>query len=442
MSQSKTLLKTPVLKVEGTGITPRNEDLDIMTTTSSRPSSGSIHSDESKSVFSGDAYNVVQSVISMNRALEGQIDALRLRLDIEDKHHTSEKEKIRQEKEQEIGTKEQQIEELRDSMTNRDERISLLVKAGNEKDNVIQEKINELNELKKLVGQSEDYANNLKKQVRKLREERKHLESDTLYKEQNAEINNLKQQIKVLKHTIVAMEDELKRAKHIIDQQNVKIMEIEGFQKGMQKKFKEELDKATKAMRQEVERMREVMNQNYEEMKTMREQNKEMSNDVKDIKQLLMHGNALVEVPSQLTRQYSHIPHRPNSQLNIHQMIVPNTARTPNNPKTIVTAARRSVDQISINMNSRARQASPGPNRASPGPNRATLSRAGFRAPIGGTAKSAGVKAHGNHQTNFPALPSDTKDKKEWIPGWQSDSREMGKVKSSTNVLCPKTNKR
>ena len=401
-------------------------------TPTSRPSSASALSEETKSVISGDAYNVVQSVMSMNRNLEGQIDALRLRLDIEDKHHTNEKEKIRQDKNQEIGVKEQQIEELKDSMTNRDERIALLVKAGSEKDNIIQEKINELNELRKLVSQSEDYANNLRKQVRKLREERKHLESDTLYKEQNAEINNLKQQIKVLKHTIVAMEEELQRAKNIIDQQNVKIMEIEGFQKGMQNRFKEELDKATKAMRQEVERMREVMNQNYEEMKTMREQNKEMSNDVKDIKNMLMQGNAVGDSPSQLTRQYSHIPQRPNSQLNIHQMVVPNTARTPHNPKSIVSAARRSVDQISINMNSRTRQPSPGPNRAS-------LSRTGFRGPVGGTAKPAGLKAHGNNQTNFPALTSDTKDKKEWIPGWQSDSREMGKVKGSTNVLCPKT---
>nr|KAG5702194.1 hypothetical protein BaRGS_033906 [Batillaria attramentaria] len=266
-------------------------------TTSSRVSMAS-DDDGTPRMEDGEAYTMLQGVVSMNKVLEGQIEALRLRLQVEEKQHKDDKGKLTKEKDAVIKGKETEIEDLKDSLVNREERIQTLVRASEEKDRTIQSKVSEIDELKKLVKQTEDYAHKLHKQIGRVRDERKALETDTLYREQNTEIARLSEELSALKQRLSDMEQELKRAAKIIEEQNTKIKQFEQEKGSVQTKFREELDKATKAMRQEVERMREVMRQNYEEMRTLRDQNQQMHSDVKDIKELLMRGKVTPRYPT------------------------------------------------------------------------------------------------------------------------------------------------
>lgn len=237
-----------------------------------------------------EAVGVLETVINMNKALEQQIDALRMRLTVEAKNHDTEKHNIIKEKEREIDKKEDEINELKDSLVRRDERVNMLVRDGHDKDYQIQQKEKEISDLKELVKQTEGYAEQLQKRVGRLKDDKNKLESDTGYKEQNEEIRKLKHEIASMKDKVTSMERELGRAKIVIDQQSTKIKGLESEKGAISEKFKEELERASKAMRSEVERMREVMKQQYMEMRNLREQNIEISSDVRDIKDILLKG--------------------------------------------------------------------------------------------------------------------------------------------------------
>jgi len=237
-----------------------------------------------------EAVNVLETVIGMNKALEQQIDALRMRLGVEAKNFEQEKYKIVQKKEKELNKKEDEINDLKDSLVNRDDRISTLVREGNQKDHHIREKEQEIKDLRDLVKQTEDYAEQLQKRVEKLRVDKHKLQSDDLYKEQDSEIQKLRKEIGSMKDKVNSMEKELSKARHVIDQQDTKIRGLENEKGAISAKFKEELERASRAMRTEVERMREVMKQQYEEMRNLREQNCEISSDVRDIKDILLKG--------------------------------------------------------------------------------------------------------------------------------------------------------
>ncbi|XP_045160428.2 chromosome partition protein Smc-like isoform X2 [Mercenaria mercenaria] len=237
-----------------------------------------------------EAVGVLETVINMNKALEQQIDALRMRLTVEAKNHDTEKYKIIKEKERELDKKEDEIIDLKDSLVHRDERVTVLVKEGHEKDFQIQQKEKEINDLKELVKQTEGYAEQLQKRVGRLKDDKNKLESDSAYKEQSEEIRKLKHEIVSMKEKVASMERELGRARLVIDQQNTKIKGLEAEKGAISEKFKEELERAGRAMRSEVERMREVMKQQYMEMRNLREQNFEISSDVRDIKDILLKG--------------------------------------------------------------------------------------------------------------------------------------------------------
>ncbi|XP_060556463.1 chromosome partition protein Smc-like isoform X1 [Ruditapes philippinarum] len=237
-----------------------------------------------------EAVGVLETVINMNKALEQQIDTLRMRLTVESKNHDTEKYKIIKEKEKEIDKKESEIDDLKDSLVHRDERVTCLVKEAQVKDFQIQQKEKEINDLKELVKQTEGYAEQLQKRVGRLKDDKHKLETETGYKEQSEEIRKLKHEIVSMKEKVTIMEKELGKARNIIDQQNTKISGMEAEKGAMSEKFKEELERASKAMRSEVERMREVMKQQYMEMRNLREQNIEISSDVRDIKDILLNG--------------------------------------------------------------------------------------------------------------------------------------------------------
>lgn len=237
-----------------------------------------------------EAVGVLETVINMNKALEQQIDALRMRLTVESKNHDAEKRNIIQEKEKALDKKEEEINDLKDSLVRREDRISALAKDGVQKDTAILQKEKEIVQLKDLVKQTESYAEQLQKRIGKLRNDHHKLDSDSGLKEQNDEMRQLKQEIASMKDKISSMEKELGKARNVIDQQNSKIKGLESEKGALSEKFKEELERAGRAMRSEVERMREVMKQQYVEMRNLREQNIEISSDVRDIKDILLKG--------------------------------------------------------------------------------------------------------------------------------------------------------
>ena len=236
-----------------------------------------------------DALGVLETVISMNKTLEHQVETLRLRIDVEEKQHQKEKQKLLSEKETELQQREKEIDNLRESVFNREDRIDVLLSEKEEQETEISEKMGEIDDLRELVMQTEGHTDKLSKKITKLKSEKRLLESDAVYKQQNDEIRKLKNELAQVKDKLNAMETELVRAKNVIEQQNKKIKSIEFEKNDMNNRFKIELEKASKAMRLEVERMREVMKQQYEEMKGLREQNQEISSDVRDIKELLLN---------------------------------------------------------------------------------------------------------------------------------------------------------
>lgn len=292
------------LGIQGKGLGSRVPEIEIPTRSlspstlssplsSSRPSTGNTNDPgEPIGAFSvpPEAIGVLETVINLNKTLEHQIEALRIRIDVAAKQHEQEKKMILTEKEKEIQKKEMEITELRGSVTNREERIDVLVNEKDDQDQQISDKMDEISSLRELVQQTEDYADRLSKKVGKLREVKRHLESDTAYKLQSEDIRKLKHELNAMKDRLGSMESELLRARNVIEQQSRKIKILEFEKSEMNIKFREELEKASKAMRQEVERMREVMKQHYEEMRNLREQNKEISNDVRDIKDILLNN--------------------------------------------------------------------------------------------------------------------------------------------------------
>ncbi|KAK3591248.1 hypothetical protein CHS0354_010614 [Potamilus streckersoni] len=244
-----------------------------------------------------EAVSVLETVINMNKTLEQQIDALRIRLNVESKQHDTERRKIIGEKDKELNKKESEVQDLRDSLLKREDRIKVLVGKCDEKDRYIEERVQEINGLKALVKQTEDYANELQKKAEKLRVQKQKLESDGVYKEQNEEIRKLRHELVEMKDKLASMEKELARARNIMEQQNTKIRTMEVEKNDMHTKFREDLDKASRAMRMEVERMREVMKQQYEEMRNLREQNLEICGDVREIKDMLMNKNQATPSP-------------------------------------------------------------------------------------------------------------------------------------------------
>ncbi|KAK3089203.1 hypothetical protein FSP39_001693 [Pinctada imbricata] len=235
-----------------------------------------------------EAMGVLETVVNMNRTLEHQIDALRLKIDVDAKQYDMDRKKIVHDKDKQIKVKQTEIEILKATVRDREGKIKVLESQNDEKDSEIQDKLEEIQDLKAVVEQTEDYAGKLSKKLDKLKLEKKHLESDSVYKQQNEEIRRLRHELVAVRDKLIAMEKELNRAKHVIEQQGHKIKLLEFEKSEMNARFKDELEKASRAMRQEVERMREVMKAQYEEMRNLREQNKEISNDVRDIKDLLL----------------------------------------------------------------------------------------------------------------------------------------------------------
>lgn len=336
----------------------------------SRPSTASGDSLEnaiSSFTMPPEAVSVLESVIGMNKALEQQIDALRMRLTVETKNHDNELQKVKSQNETDLEKKEDEINDLKDSLVNRETRISRLVREGNEKEFQIKQKEKEIDDLKDLVKQTEDYADQLQKQVGKLRGDRHKLESDGVYKEQTEEIVKLRGELSSMREKISSMEKEFTKARTVIDEQSDKIKGLEAEKGAISERFKEELEKASRAMRSEVERMREVMKQQYIEMRNLREQNVNISSDVRDIKDILLKGTVKPELdvnPKEKEKiDVNHLDFkspRPVQKSPNYGMRAPMTSRAGFPPKANVTVRASVPSTKVVNRTASNQMAGPG----------------------------------------------------------------------------------
>lgn len=94
-------------------------------------------------------------------------------MQVEEKQHRDDKGKLKNEKDKIIAAKETEIEDLKDSLVSREERIQMLVRASEEKDRTIKSKVGEIENLKQLVKQTEEYADKLHRQIGRVREDKK-----------------------------------------------------------------------------------------------------------------------------------------------------------------------------------------------------------------------------------------------------------------------------
>ncbi|CAL1540848.1 unnamed protein product [Lymnaea stagnalis] len=282
----QTLLVPQSLKIKGRGLSPQPpllvtsaEDITMSSISTSRSSM----SDDDSTSHKSEDYTVLDGVREMNQILVRQIETLRLKIKVDENNYQSSRAHLEENKERELQRKDSEIEDLRESVTSRDEQINKLMKASQEKDRAILSKSAEIDDLKKMVRQTKEYAQKIKRQVGQIRNHKEKLEADPLYKEQNETIVKLNEELDLLKDKLETMEQELARAMKVIEQQEEKLRNIDSDKVAMQKQFREDLDKATKSMKQEVARMGAVMHQNHEEMKNLSQQNKSMHDDVRFI---------------------------------------------------------------------------------------------------------------------------------------------------------------
>ena len=166
--ESKMEDKNP-FKVTGKGYTkdqqPRNDPSNLSSPqSSSRPLSRTTTDSDDICEFGEplgsfqlptEAMELLQNVMRVNKDLDEQVVALRLRIDVEQKNQEAERKKAIQEKDRHLKVKEHEIGELTESISVRDYRIRHLNKEKEEQSQELLEKIDEIAELKCLVEQTE-----------------------------------------------------------------------------------------------------------------------------------------------------------------------------------------------------------------------------------------------------------------------------------------------
>ncbi|KAL5016673.1 hypothetical protein ScPMuIL_006262 [Solemya velum] len=211
-------------------------------------------------------------LMEMNRTLEMQIEALRLRLDFDAKHHENEKAAIVAERDSQVKEKDDEIEALRDLLLSKDEKLQNILRETQSKSENILEMQMQVDELRNDVNYAKDYSTELQKELASMQDQKNRLENGNAYKDKEHEICMLETGINELKTSMSMLLRELEKAKQTITTQNSRIRYLENDKRNIQLKFKEEILKATQTMRHEIEKMRDVMNGQWREMKYLREQ--------------------------------------------------------------------------------------------------------------------------------------------------------------------------
>ncbi|KAJ8306479.1 hypothetical protein KUTeg_017024 [Tegillarca granosa] len=232
--------------------------------------------------------SLIEQLLELNKNLEQQIDTLRLRLEVDAKHHEEAKKVVVSENDHKLKQKDKEIETLKDEVKKKGERIDRLTIDNEEKDKEISELQRQIQEMKKEVENAQMSAGDLRRELTTLHHRNRRLECGSAYGDKDRKINALTREVDELRTNLAILEKELEKAREVISTQGSKLRLFENDKVNMQIKFKGELAKVSHSMRLEIEKMRDVMSSQWQEMKSLREQNAEMSRDIKEIRDLLV----------------------------------------------------------------------------------------------------------------------------------------------------------
>ena len=100
-------------------------------------------------------------------------------------------------------------------------------------------------------------------QMSALTREKEKLEREGVFGDKELEMLALRKEVSDLKYNLTMLEEELSKARDLIDTQGNKLKLVDSDKKSLQFKFKEELARVSHSMRMEVERMRDVMKKQW-----------------------------------------------------------------------------------------------------------------------------------------------------------------------------------
>ncbi|KAH9500285.1 hypothetical protein Btru_073624 [Bulinus truncatus] len=283
MMSGKTLPVPGLLSIQGLGISPQPSY-----TEDGALSRSSTSEDDDNFSDHGPEFTVLDGVKQMNDILVKQIETLRLKIREDENNFQATKASLIESKEIEVQKRDQDIDDLQESLTCRGHEVRKLQRENEEKERIIARQFAEIEDLKQLVKQTKEYARKINRQVGKIKAEKEKLESDPIYKQQNEEIEKLNAEVELLKDRLSTVELEINRALKVIEQQTEKVNAYEQERIAMHERLQQDLEGSKKSMMQEVERMQEVMSQNCEEIRNINEQNLQMQNDVVAIKAMLI----------------------------------------------------------------------------------------------------------------------------------------------------------
>ncbi|XP_076440640.1 uncharacterized protein LOC143280047 [Babylonia areolata] len=235
-------------------------------------------------------FSMVDQVMVVNRSLVQQIDALRLRLQVDSRHHESTRSQLQQDADHKLQTRDQQIAGLKEELRHKEVAVKSLTEENHMKRSEIHSLQHTINALQKDVEDSKVYVDDIQKNLSILQEEKEKLESGVAYREKEELIHRLNNEVQELRGNLSQLERELYKAKEVIATQGSKLRHLEHEKHNIHIKFKEELARANQTMRHEVEKMRDVMKSQWEEMRVLRQQNEGMRTDIKEIKDMLLGG--------------------------------------------------------------------------------------------------------------------------------------------------------
>ncbi|KAH9500284.1 hypothetical protein Btru_073623 [Bulinus truncatus] len=255
--------------------------------------------------------SAVDQVMEINRKLVAQIETLRLKVEVDTRHHEKTTKSLKGDKESTLQTRDTEIDNLKNDLKKKDDTVKLLVEDNAKKGSEIKRLQDHIDELKEDVRISQLYADEIQKQLDQLKTDKNNLTSGAAYKEKDEDIKALQEEVDTLKKHLHTLEDELIKAKEKIAQQGARLRFMEHDKTNTQLKFKEELAKASLTMRSEVEKIRNVMHQQWEEMRKLREQNKFMQENIQEIKSMLL-DYPKAEVPRNSQPQLLYGPSLPS----------------------------------------------------------------------------------------------------------------------------------
>ena len=234
--------------------------------------------------------DMASQVMAINTSLVQQIDALRLRLEIDYKHHEQQRTALIKSTDNKLNERSQCVSNLQSKLCEKEQVVDDLEEENKKKAFEIAGLQKQIEDMRRDVQDAKVFAEQLQIEVSLIQSDKGKLRNGSAYKQKDEEIRCLQIEVDGLKSNLIKMDRELARAKEVIAQQGVKIRLFENDKANIELKFKEDLKRVTQTVRLEIEKLRDVMRGQWIEMKTLREQNEIMRNDIKEIRDMLIIG--------------------------------------------------------------------------------------------------------------------------------------------------------